>query len=287
MPRGAKPPLLAVAALAGGLVLVWLAAYVIPGGHWADGAALSGFLDLRGERSEPVARLVAGLADPGAFALLGAALVLVAAARGRYRLAAALPVMLVGANATTQVLKPALADPRITDALGAHISAASWPSGHSTAAMTLALGAVLVAAPRWRPAAAVAGAVFAVAVAYALLTLGWHYPSDVFGGYLVAALWTALLVAALRAADARWPHRHGREAGRAAAGRLRAAVPAPATALAAAGAAAVLGAAAVAAWRPGAVVFYLREHTVFTLGAPLIAMLALALATGLAAALRR
>ena len=51
------------------------------------------------------------------------------------------------------------------------------------------------------------GAVFAVAVGCALLILAWHMPSDVLGGYLVAALWTALAVAALRAADRRWPPR--------------------------------------------------------------------------------
>ena len=48
---------------------------------------------------------------------------------------------------------------------------------------------------------------FAVAVGCALLILAWHMPSDVLGGYLVAALWTALAVAALRAADRRWPPR--------------------------------------------------------------------------------
>jgi membrane-associated phospholipid phosphatase len=35
--------------------------------------------------------------------------------------------------------------------------------------------------------------------------LAWHMPSDVLGGYLVATFWTALAVAAVRAADRRWP----------------------------------------------------------------------------------
>ena len=58
----------------------------------------------------------------------------------------------------------------------------SWPSGHSTAAMTLALCAILVAPPVLRTAAAILGGAFAVGVGYALLVLGWHYPSDVLGG---------------------------------------------------------------------------------------------------------
>ena len=82
-----------------------------------------------------------------------------------------------------------------------YISAASWPSGHATAALALVLCAVLVApaacARSWRGL----GVAFAAAVGCSLLILAWHMPSDVFGGYLVAALWMALAVAGLRAAD--------------------------------------------------------------------------------------
>ena len=79
-----------------------------------------------------------------------------------------------------------------------HIGAASWPSGHATAALALVLCAVLVAPARLRLLVAVVGAVFAAPWA-SLLILAWHMPSDVIGGYLVAALWIALAVAALRA----------------------------------------------------------------------------------------
>jgi hypothetical protein len=37
------------------------------------------------------------------------------------------------------------------------------------------------------------------------LIRAWHMPSDVLGGYAMAALWMALAVAALRATDARLP----------------------------------------------------------------------------------
>src|SRR5439155_1635421 len=70
---------------------------------------------------------------------------------------------------------------------------------------TLALCAVLVAPRRLRPAAAVLGALLAVAVAYAILILAWHFPSDVLGGFLVATMWVLLLVAALLAAERRRP----------------------------------------------------------------------------------
>ena len=73
--------------------------------------------------------------------------------------------------------------------------------------MTLALCAVLVAPPALRTAAAVLGGALAVGVGYALLVLGWHYPSDVLGGFLVAGLWTSLAVAALHRVEAPEPAR--------------------------------------------------------------------------------
>ena len=75
---------------------------------------------------------------------------------------------------------------------------ASWPSGHSTAAAALVLCAVLVSPARLRPLVAALGGMFALAVGCSLLILAWHMPSDVLGGYLLAALWVALAVAGLR-----------------------------------------------------------------------------------------
>jgi len=63
--------------------------------------------------------------------------------------------------------------------------------------MSLALCAVLVAGPRARVLAAMLGAGYAVAVGYALVALGQHLPSDVIGGYLVAATFVLAGVAAL------------------------------------------------------------------------------------------
>ena len=73
--------------------------------------------------------------------------------------------------------------------------------------MALVLCAVLVAPRRLRPTVAALGTVFAVGVGFSLLLLAWHLPSDVFGGYLVAALWAALAVAAVSACEVRRPSR--------------------------------------------------------------------------------
>ena len=105
---------------------------------------------------------------------------------------------------TADALKPLLAHPHVQ--IGTiDINAASWPSGHSAAALALALSAVLVAPARMRLLVAGLGGAFAAAVGCSLLILAWHMPSDVFGGYLVAALWMALALAGLGAAERRWP----------------------------------------------------------------------------------
>ena len=136
--------------------------------------------------------------------LWGVALVAVALARERPRVALAVAAVMALAPLTAETLKPLLAHPHVPVG-GVHIGAASWPSGHSTAALALALSAVLVAPAALRLLVATVGAVFALAVGCSLLILAWHMPSDVLGGYLVAAFWTALAVAALRAAERRWP----------------------------------------------------------------------------------
>ncbi|MBA3301917.1 MAG: phosphatase PAP2 family protein, partial [Thermoleophilaceae bacterium] len=208
--------LLLMAAAAGGLFVVALvAAYWIGFVEWMDGAALEGFLSLRGPRMDWVAHRTAALANEGPFILLTAAIALIAYERRGPRYAAAIGIVVPLAAATSQVLKPLLAHPRTHDYLGsAQISDAAFPSGHATASMTLALAAVLVAPRAWRPLMAVVAAVFTLGVSFSLLILGWHFPSDVLGGYLVAVTWALVFLAGLRAADARWPERTGRAAAR-------------------------------------------------------------------------
>src|SRR5581483_2369613 len=58
---------------------------------------------------------------------------------------------------------------------------------------------------RLRPAAAALGASLAIAVGYSVVAGGLHYPSDVLGGFLMAATWTLAVVAGLLAAEQRRP----------------------------------------------------------------------------------
>jgi len=186
------------------MALVWSVAELVPAAHLRDAIALHDFTELDGPRLGRVGELLLHLLDPTLFVIWGVGLVLVALARARPRIALAVVAIMGLAPLTSERLKPLLAHPHDRVA-GVSIGAASWPSGHATAALALVMCAVLVAPGRLRALVAFCGGLFALAVGCALLILAWHMPSDVLGGYLVASLWTALAVAALRAAERRWP----------------------------------------------------------------------------------
>jgi membrane-associated phospholipid phosphatase len=188
------------------LALIWVVAQLVPAAHLRDAVALRDFTLLSRPHVDAAANFLIRLLEPALFILWGAALVSVALARRRPRVAVAVAAVMALAPFTSETLKPLLAHPhaRVGDV---HIGPASWPSGHSTAALALVLCAVLVTPARLRPVVAAVGGVFAVAVGCSLLILAWHMPSDVLGGYVVATLWMALAVAALRLAERRWPSR--------------------------------------------------------------------------------
>jgi membrane-associated phospholipid phosphatase len=188
------------------LALVWMLAELVPAVQVKDAVALHDFTLLSRPRVDGPANFLLHLLNPPQFILWGIALVAVALARQRPRIALAVVAVMALAPFTSETLKPLLAHPHVQIGV-VHIGEASWPSGHSTAALALVLSAVLVAPARLRVLVVSIGAVFAVAVGCALLILAWHMPSDVLGGYLVAAFWAALALAGVRAADRRWPPR--------------------------------------------------------------------------------
>lgn len=221
-----------------------------------------------------LAGLVAGLCNPHPYVFLAAIPVLVALGRRRSRVLVAVVVILAGANLTTEILKGVMPDYR------PGIGEGTWPSGHATAAMSLALSCVLAAPARWRPAVAALGAAFTVAVCYSFLALGWHYPSDVFGGFLVAGTWTMFAVAGIYVVDGRWPRRM-REATEPVSVR-RALVPQAVLV-----AAALVTAALVALARPHQVLDYVSGHELFVAGAAAIGALALVVASAITLVVRR
>jgi membrane-associated phospholipid phosphatase len=225
-PRAASA--LGVAALCvGGLALTWVVAALVPATHLKDAVALYDFTRLSRPRVDMLANGLLHLLDPLLYTVWALALVGVALMRGRPRVALAVVAVTGLAPLTAEILKPLLAHPHAQVGF-TYINEASWPSGHATAAVALALSAVLVS-PVWLgPAVMAFGALFAMAIGCSLLILAWHMPSDVFGGYLVASLWMALAVAGLRGADRHWPSarsRRGSGGSRVGVGVMRARVP--------------------------------------------------------------
>ena len=263
-------PLLAALACLVGLAVAGVLALAVPAAHERDAAMLHGFLGLDRPSVHRAIWFLAHLCDTLPYAFAGVLCIAFALARQRGWRALAVACLLAVTGVTTQLLKHALARPHLEHWLPEQVATSSWPSGHSTAAMTLALCAILVAPPALRASAAMLGGAFAVGVGYAVLVLGWHYPSDVLGGFLVAGLWTSLAVALLHRVEAPEPARRP--------------VWEPRAGL-------TVGAGVVAAVvlgvRADTVALYTSERPTFAVGALTIALLALILVTTVSAASTR
>jgi membrane-associated phospholipid phosphatase len=264
MARRRDLPLITAGLCLVGLVLCGLFGLVWHAGHERDSAILYGFSLLWRDSTDQPLRIIARIPDPVPYAFLGLVCIAVAVLRRKYWRAGAVAVLLVGTGATTHFLKHALNEPRISQWLGpwGQVGNNSWPSGHSTAAMTLALCAVMVSPPTQRALVALFGGAFAIAVGYATLALTWHYPSDVMAGYLVAGLWVSLAVAVLQRVE------HGAP---------EPARPPPWEPLVLLGGLVAVVAAAVVAMEAHAVSYYAHQRPTAVVGAFTIALLAMAL----------
>jgi membrane-associated phospholipid phosphatase len=246
----------------------------------ADAHAYFAFLSLSQDHAvlRHLADAIANVCDTGTYVFLAAVPVIVALLRRRWTLALVIGAMIAGANLSTELLKPVLAlhRPAVGVAATPLGSGGSFPSGHATAAMVLGLALVLASSSRWRPYVAVLGTGFALAVMYSVLSLGWHYPSDVLGGILVALTWTLLAVSAILYADARF----GRDLTHLSIERTPWLTQMPSMA-------ALLGAAAlpvlaVLVWRAHSVLSFSADHASFLAAAIGVAVVGVAAPTTLA-----
>ncbi len=136
---------------------------------------------------EPIIRGVVSVPATAVIALVASG---VAVARRRPTLAARAVVVVLGANATTQVIKALLDRP---DLGVTTVLQNSLPSGHVTFAVSVALALVIVA-PNWlRGPAAWIGWIWASLMGVTVMVLAWHRPSDATAAVLVAGAWALLL----------------------------------------------------------------------------------------------
>jgi len=112
--------------------------------------------------------------------------VLLAMARARADLALGALVVIGGANLTSRILKYG-----VLPGLDLRPEPASLPSGHATAALSVAITAVILARPAWRWTVAVAVSAAAAFVGVAMVLGRHHQPLDIIAAIFVCLLWAA------------------------------------------------------------------------------------------------
>ena len=266
------------------LALLWYAAFHVGFFERADRQVLVSFFNLTfpydRHRVYATADSLVSLCDPSRFVFLALVPVAVALARRRAYDAGAVLVLLAGASAATLVLKHLVPQVQVASFpdIASLVPYPRFPSGHATAAMSLVLALIFVAPARLRPVVAGLGAVFAAAIGYSLLTLGSHFPSDVFAGFLVAATWSLLTVAMLRELE----RRLGASPSQTSPLTIREALTPSVVALSAIMALAVI----IVLVDPHSIVSYLRAHKAFIVGTVVIAALSTTVSTGVLLSVR-
>lgn len=156
-----------------------------------------------------------GVVSVGSILLVTVLIAAVAFARRRPRLALLAGASIVAAVVSTEILKLVLLERPILVPSFLNDHNNTYPSGHATIGMAVALATLLVVPARLRAVTAFGAAAFGSAFGIAVVAAGWHRPSDVVGAYLVC-LAAGALAAALsrafpdRAADAADRHRERR-----------------------------------------------------------------------------
>ncbi len=195
---------LTVSTVAAASVALWYLVFVrTRWGQELDDLAFEGRNAVSAATTRRTDRMLHAVTESSLF-LLGGAIVLLALAQRRLRVAVVAGVCMSFAVVTTEILKLRLLDrPFFGGEQG--VMHNSYPSGHATIGMVLSLGLVMVAAPSWRRAATVVAALIATAFGTAVLASGWHRPSDSLGAAGVALAWFAAGHAVLLRLDVRRP----------------------------------------------------------------------------------
>jgi membrane-associated phospholipid phosphatase len=162
-------------------------------GQAVDTAALRG-ADVDHPRAvELMSRALNGT-TPVSLVLVCLAAAAIGVVRRRPDLAVGAAVLVLGANLSTQLLKTRLDRPE----LDGFPAPNSFPSGHTTAAASVAFALVLVLPHAIRGMVALFGAAYVMVIAVATVWAEWHRPSDTIAALLVALAWGAFAAAVLR-----------------------------------------------------------------------------------------
>jgi membrane-associated phospholipid phosphatase len=169
-------------------------------GQQADESALRGADIGRSHLADGVLAVLDVVSVAG---LLGATLTIgfIALARRRVAVAVAASLLVVGANVSAQLLKKVLERPDVGLDSIAPATLNSFPSGHTTAAASVAVALVLVVPAAVRGLTALLGAAYAALTGVATLSAGWHRPSDAVASFLLVGVWAGLAGIAVMASE--------------------------------------------------------------------------------------
>jgi undecaprenyl-diphosphatase len=190
-------------------LLIWLVAAVASGSTQGFDASIRN--GLHGFASPAVTALAQAITRLGSIAfLVGAyAVCLVALLLARLRRdAVRLTWVMVGAIAIENGLKYSIRRIRPDAFFGIDPTTYSFPSGHSLLSLCFYLTIAVLIARRvpnafGRSAVLAAAALLIAAIGLSRIYLGVHYPTDVIGGFLVAACWISLGLLAAGFVEAR------------------------------------------------------------------------------------
>jgi membrane-associated phospholipid phosphatase len=121
--------------------------------------------------------------------------------RRRLDVAVGAAVLVAGANLTSQLLKTHLHRADLDNFPAPN----SFPSGHTTAAASVAFALVIALPHAVRGIVALIGSAYVTVIAVATVWAEWHRPSDTVAGLLIVLAWGALVAAVIRARGLRRP----------------------------------------------------------------------------------
>lgn len=185
------------------LAVSYLLAVWTPGGQALENAALRGADQVRGEDSLAASEALSKITI---YSLAVATLLigLIGLLRRRLDLASAGVAVILLGQVTTQTLKRfVLPRPPLVEVTGDY-SQNSFPSGHTTIAMTVMLAALIAVPYRWRGITMALVLTWAVGIGAQTVTAKWHRISDTLGADAVALICACLASWWLQAR----PHRH-------------------------------------------------------------------------------
>lgn len=203
MPRNVRMPLLGAIACLLALVPVAIAAYKIGPTVRLDRDLLLRIVRPGEGTVDQIAEVIRLLGELPVVIVLTGGIYWLGRHFGRRREALVAVAVVCGAGVSTQLLKHVFAYPRFQGLYWTHPQELAFPSGHTTTAAALSIALVLVVPAVHRMTAAAVGVLATGGVGVSVIVLGWHYPSDVVGGLLVASAWGLGAVAYLRFMAAR------------------------------------------------------------------------------------